>query len=269
MRHLFPKLLLSTACTAALAFGQTTANVFQNTLEVTPELRRVDPPNPKMSGPELEATADRLRSERAFADAADYYRAAAKKIPSADLWTKLGFVELQMMRQDEARKSFERAIKIDRNYDVAYNNLGVIYYVRKHFAQSIKNYKKAIAIDDTTASYHSNLGTVYFAKKEYDKAGQEYLRAIELDPDIFTRASGHGVNMRLASSEDRARYSYVIAKMFAAKGDTERCLLYLRRAIEDGFPVSKNALADQEFNTIRKDPRFKDLVEAKIYTLPQ
>lgn len=267
--RLIPKFLALSAIATSLAFGQSTASVFQNTVEVTPQVRRVDPPPPKMSALELEATADRLRSERAFADAADYYRAAAKKNPSADLWTKLGFVELQMMRQDEARKSFERAIKLDRNYDVAYNNLGVIFYVRKHYAQAIKYYRKAIELDDTSASYHSNLGTVYFAKKDYDKAGQEYMRAIDLDPDIFSRSNGHGVNMRLATSEDRARYSYVIAKMFASKGDTERCLLYLRRAIEEGYPVGKNALTDQEFNAIRKDPRFKELIEAKIYSIPQ
>ena len=105
-------------------------------LEVSPPpVRRADPPSGDAAVAELEERGDTLRAEKSYLDALDYYRAALAKEPnSARIYNKIGINELQMARFNDARKDFERAIKNDRQFADAYNNLGVIYYLQKSTA---------------------------------------------------------------------------------------------------------------------------------------
>ena len=224
---------------------------------VTVRPESLGPPPADASPKQLEDTGDHLREIKLYNDAIDYYQAALKKKPnSATLYNKIGIAHLEMNRLREAQKLFERAAKLDANFPEPVNNLGVVYYLWKKNGKAIKLYRKAIQIRETSASFHSNLGTAYFAKKEYEKATAEYLRAMELDPDIFERQSMAGVGLRMASPEDRARYAYVMAKLCAQRGFFDRSLLYLKKAIEGGYPGVSDAYKDAEFANLRKDPRF-------------
>lgn len=228
-----------------------------NTATAPSEVRRAEPPPPTWSAEELEARGDSLRAEKAYADAIDYYRAAlAKKPNSASMNNKMGMAELMMLRFPKARKAFERALKVDPQYAEAMNNLGVVYYMQSNYKNAIKHYLRAVAARPDNASFYSNLGTAYFARKNFEQASLAYARAQELDPEVFERRSRTGVSAHMASPADRARYSYVIAKIYARVGDTDRCLLYLKKAVEQGFPEIANAYKDEEFASIRKDPRF-------------
>jgi tetratricopeptide (TPR) repeat protein len=123
-------------------------------------------------------------------------------------------------------------------------------------------------LKNDAASYYSNLGTAYFGKKQFDKAIECYAKAVELDPDVFDRSSHAGVQARLASPEDRARYDYVLAKMYARSGVPDRSLHYLKKAMEEGYKDIKDVYKDSEFSTLRKDPRFAELMAAKIPAIP-
>ena len=173
-----------------------------------------------------------------------------------------------MQRFKEAKKSFERAIRADRKNADAYNNLGVIYYEARNYNGAIKHYQKAISLKDDAASYYSNMGAAYFGKKQFDKAVQSYSKAMELDPDIFERTSHAGVLAQLPSPEDRAHYDYVLAKLYARTGVPERSLHYLKKAMEEGYKDIKNVYTDSEFSTLRKDPRFAELMAAKTTAIP-
>ena len=168
-----------------------------------------------------------------------------------------------MQRYRHAKKSFEYSLRADQKHADAYNNLGVTYYAMHNNNQAIKNYQKAISLENDAASYYSNLGTAYFGKKQFDKAIQAYARAVQLDPDIFDRTSHAGVQAKLPSPEDRAHYDYVLAKMYAGAGVTDRSLHYLKKAMEEGYSAIKNVYTDNEFSTLRKDPRFAELMAAK------
>ncbi|MGH9556570.1 MAG: tetratricopeptide repeat protein [Terriglobales bacterium] len=228
-----------------------------NTATAPAEVRRAEPPPASWSAEELEERGDSLRAEKAYADSIDYYRAALAKRPnSASLHNKTGMAELMMLRFPRARKAFERALKVDAQYAEAMNNLGVVYYMQSNYKKAIQRYLKAVALRPDNASFFSNLGTAYFARKNFEQASSAYFRALELDPEIFERRSRTGVSAHMASPADRARYSYVIAKIYARVGDTDRCLLYLKKAVEQGYPEVSNVYKDEEFASIRKDPRF-------------
>jgi tetratricopeptide (TPR) repeat protein len=170
---------------------------------------------------------------------------------------------LMIHRLKDARKDFERAIKLDKRYADAYNNLGVVYYADKNAGKAIKQYKKAIELHADVAPFHNNLGAAYFQKKDFDKAVQSYSEALRLDPSIFERTSRAGVLAQLPSPDDRAHYDYVLAKLFAKMGVADRSLEYLRKAMEEGYKEIGNVYKDAEFAELRKDPRFTELMSSK------
>ena len=235
-----------------------------------PPMRRAKAPAATASVAELEERGDTLRAEKAYLDALDYYRTAIAKEPNnAKLYNKIGIAELQLSRFNEARKDFELAIKNDRQFADACNNLGVSYYSLKKYGNSIKHYEAAIKLRQDSASFYSNLGAAYFSRNQFEKASLAYKEALRIDPDIFERTSRTGVQLQMSSPGDRAHFYYVLARLYAKAGVTDRSLQYLRRAMEEGYKGIENVYKDDEFAGMRKDPRFTDLMAARPLAIPE
>jgi tetratricopeptide (TPR) repeat protein len=270
----YPKYLLVTASllTACISLfpAASVAQVSEQVQIKPPLIRLTDPPAGDASAADLKMKGDELRAQKLYLDALDYYRAAMVKEPhSADLWNRIGITELMMQRYREARKSFDQAIKDNRQFADAYNNLGVVLYEEKKYGAAVKQYKHAIAIDGASASFFSNLGAALFSKKEFEPAVVAYQKAVELDPNVFERTSRGGVQAQLPSPEDRAHYDYTVARLYAKMGFSDRSLEYLRKAMEEGYKDFKNVYKDVEFAELRKDKRFAELVAAKVPALPE
>jgi tetratricopeptide (TPR) repeat protein len=262
----FPKVAFSALL--LLGFASAQMNRSDQVQIAPPLLRGVDPPPPTASAAELESQADALHAQKLYLDALDYYAAALKKMPkSAPILNKVCRTEIMMQRWKEAQKSCQQAVHADPGFATAYGNLGVTYYCQHKFANAVKNYVKAISLDATTASFFSNLGAAYFAQHKFDPAVAAYQHAMELDPDVFMRSSRSGITAQLPSPEDRARYDYTVARLYAKMGLSDKSLEYLRKAREEGFKDLNNVYKDAEFADLRKDPRFVELMAAKTPTL--
>lgn len=230
------------------------------------------PPNPivpadritaNMSASDLETRADQLRAAKEYVDAYDFYRAALAKNPqSAVLYNKLGINELMSLHLRDAKSDFERAIHLNRQFGSAYNNLGVLEYALKKYRPAIKDYEKAIRLEEN-ATYFSNLGAAYFSKKNFPKATEAYSKAVEIDPDVFNNSNRAGISGQIASPEDRAHFSYVLAELYAKQGYADRSLECLRRALEEGYKHADDAYSDAAFAQLRKDPRFVALMSKR------
>ena len=219
-------------------------------------------PSPDMSVEQLEDQGDVLRAQKDFLDAMDFYQAALKKSNTAALHNKAGVCWIQMARYAEARKEFEQAIKMDNTYPEAHNNLGVTYYQMRQYGGAVKEYRKAIKLRETAASFHMNLGSAYFSRKDYEDASREFVRALQIDPMVFDPQPSGGVSVKLATQGDRAYFHYMLAKMYGSRGDAERCRAYLSKANEEGYPYVKDALKDNGFAALRKDPEFVTFVRS-------
>ncbi len=220
-------------------------------------------PDPRASAEQLEDLGDLLRAQKRYLDSIDFYQAAMAKQPTALLWNKEGMAYLLMQRPKEATKCFDRAMKADKHAPEGYNNRGYMEYRKDSYNKAIRYYQKALSIRPTDAVFHYNMGSAYFAMHNYARAAQEYHAAYTLDPDIFQRVSKTGIMAQSTSPEDRAAFSFMVAKLYAQAGDFDHALEYLRKALEEGYKDIKKVYTDAEFASLREDKRFTELMAQK------
>lgn len=225
-------------------------------------------PNPSASAKDLEEQGDALRAQKRYLDSLDFYSAAIAKRPTALLWNKEGMAYLFLQKYPEAAKCFNRAIKADKKAPEGYNNRGYMEQRNRNFDKAIRYYKKALALQPNDAVFHYNMGSSYWGKHQYGLAAQQYRAAYVLDPDIFNRVSRIGVMAQSSSPEDRAAFSFMVAKMYAQAGDFDHSLEYLRKAMEEGYKDIHKVYTDSEFATLRTDKRFEELMSQKPQPIP-
>lgn len=218
-----------------------------------------------MTVADLEKAADQARSQKNYDIAIRYLRAAVRKDgQNALLYNKLGLTELKKDDYKAARAYFEKAVKRDDRFADAVNNIGAVEYLRKNYSSAAKYFKKAVALEETRATFHINLGAAWLSQKKLDQAVAEYTRAVELDPNALQTDSRVGVTAQIASPEERAQYAYLLAKIYAKRGDVENCLQCLRKAKEDGYRYLANVYRDEDFSRMRDNPRLQEVVPPPI-----
>ena len=205
-----------------------------------------------------EMRGDIMMARKMYRDALDYYKPGADK--SAVLANKTGIAYHQLLDLNDAKKYYDRAVKLNPRYAEAINNLGTIYYARKSYRRAVEEYKKALRITPDSASILSNLGTAYFARKDYENASKAYQQALTLDPEVFERRSTQGTLLQDQSVEERARFHYYLAKTYAQAGTKDRALLYIRKALEEGFKDRNKFIKEPEFAALQDDPEFQELL---------
>jgi tetratricopeptide (TPR) repeat protein len=214
-----------------------------------------------MTVAELEKAGDLARAAKDYDDAITYFQAALRKDKkNAVLYNKLGLSYLKRGNLPEARSNFEKASKRNSKYADAFNNVGAVYYVQKNFGSAARYFKKALALDETRPVFHVNLGAAWFSQNKVDRAIAEYSRALQLDPEALNQNSRGGVTAQISSPEERARYDFMLAKIYARIGDTEKCLHCLKKAKEGGYKNLANVYKDEEFSRLRQDPRLSEIV---------
>ena len=206
-----------------------------------------------------EGRGDVFMARKMYREAIESYEQAPQN--SAIVWNKLGIAYHQMMQLDAAMKRYRHAIRLDRKYPEAINNLGTVYYAEKNYGRASSCYKRALKLAPNAASIYSNLGTAYFAQKRYKQAWEAYNTAFQLDPEVFEHRSTYGVLLQERTVEERARFHYYLAKIYASKGQKDRALEYIRKALEEGFTDRKKLLQDPEFAAMRDLPEFKELLK--------
>jgi tetratricopeptide (TPR) repeat protein len=215
-------------------------------------------PKPPLS-PEMRG--DIFMARKMYREAIEAFKEGSPKDPV--LWNKSGIAYHQMLQLDNARKSYEQALKLKPDYLEAMNNIGTIYYAKKSYRRSISWYNKALkqaASGSRAASVYMNLGTAYFARKKYQEATDAYQTAMKIDPEVFEHHGTTGVMLEERSIEERAKYHYYVAKLYAKNGRTELALQYLRKALEEGFKEKDKLAKDPEFAPMRDTDEFKLLL---------
>jgi tetratricopeptide (TPR) repeat protein len=214
-----------------------------------------------MTTAQLDAEGDRLRQAKDYLSALDCYRAAIRRHATAEYYNKVALSELLLRHPADAENPAKKAVHKNKHMAEAWNNLGVAYYLQHKLDESIRTYKRAISLNPNSASFHNNLAAALMDSKQYERGTAEYRKAFELDPGFFEHASQNGISAHMNSPEDRAQFSFAMARLFAATGDLDRTLHFLRSAIEDGYPKIDEVYRDKEFAPVRNDERFLALMK--------
>ena len=225
---------------------------------ITGSALAADTPAPSIT---KEQRGDVYMARKMYREAIDTYRdAETASADKAVLEDKIGIAWHQIGDITAALRSYQRAIKLDPKYADAINNVGTIYYTQKRYGRAIREYQRALKISPEAAAIWSNLGTAQYARRRFKEMSEAYAKAIELDPTVFDARNGPGTQMQDRAVEDKARYHFEMAKIYAKAGKNELALQYLRKSLEEGFTDKAKINKDPEFEALRDTTEFKDLM---------
>jgi adenylate cyclase len=181
-------------------------------------------------------------------------------------------------RWEEAIAEGKRAQNLDPLSVETNRAVGSIFYFAGRYEEAIDQYTKTIELDPKDARLHDFLADVYARKGMYPEAiaeEQKYLSlsgdeeaAQELGRDFAS--SGYQPAMQalyrktLAFLEEAAKYAYVssvhFAVLYAKLGQNDQAFAWLEKAFEERQPWLGQLHTDPQFEPLRSDRRFADLV---------
>ncbi len=220
-------------------------------------------PDPATASPQqLETAADVMRARRFPEDALDFYIDALQRGGNQDiLLNKIGTTELELQEIEKARAYFKRVVTLDRKSADGWNNLGAVEYLNHHPDDAIIDYKRALKLNQRSPVFHSNLGTIYMEEENFSKARKEFETAIRLDPHVFDYHGLGGTNTHVLAPEERGRYCYEMARLYALRGDSNNVLHWLAMSSEAGFDVLAVMKQDSTMAKYNNNPRLALLIK--------
>jgi tetratricopeptide (TPR) repeat protein len=210
-----------------------------------------------------EEIGDLYMARKQFREASETYKRLSDENPrNAVYLNKLGIALHQQEALGLALKYYQRSLKADPHYADAQNNIGTIWYQRKRFGKAIRAYEKAIKIRDDMPVLYSNLGYAYFGDKKYEESIIAFRIALTKDPELFEHTGSRtGSLLQDRSVSDRGRFYFLLAKSFAESGNIQRCVLYLRKAKDEGYAsFVEDVKKDKAFSAALKEPVVQELI---------
>ena len=93
--------------------------------------------------------------------------------------TDLGAVYFQQKQYEIALEEFGLAAKIDPNYALAYNGLGLVNAELGKDSDADSNFKKAVQIDPNNSESQNNYGTFLCSRSRFDESIPHFLAAVK------------------------------------------------------------------------------------------
>jgi len=204
-----------------------------------------------------------------------------------------GGVSLAESNPDKAIIQLNEAVTLNPNSSKAHNLLGIAYFQKKDYRLAIKEYEKAIKLDPSYAQAYNNLGSACFMLGENSRAEEMFMKAISLSPDLISPHYGLGTLLALQGKvEESSHYFnkgieldpeflernpafvatftsgalrnpevlFIYAKIYAAAGNVEKAVLYLKNAELAGFKDWERIAKEKEFDKVREDERIKSFI---------
>jgi TolB-like protein/Flp pilus assembly protein TadD len=184
----------------------------------------------------------------------------------------------RVSRWEEAIAEGKHAQELDPLSVETSRALGSVFYWAGRNEEALDQYKKTIELDPKDARLHGHLADVYARKGMYPEAIAEQQKDLTLSGDEEAAqdlgrdfaGSGYHAAMKalyrktLAFLEEAAKYAYVssvhFAVLHAKLGQNDRAFAWLERAFEERQPWLGQLRVDPQFEPLRSDPRFADLV---------
>jgi tetratricopeptide (TPR) repeat protein len=203
-----------------------------------------------------EERGDLLMIHHAYEEAATAYSMAPE---SAMIWNKMGIAWHHLLAIGEARRDYEKALRLQPDFSDALNNLGATYFAERNYKKAIDLYNRALHFAPKSAIITANLGTAYFATGKGKQGADAYRAAFALDPSVFDMNAPQIVQGP-SQAHDRARLDFCLAELFASSKNVDRALDYLQKAFSAGYLDRKQLMQEPAFAEVRATPEFAELL---------
>jgi tetratricopeptide (TPR) repeat protein len=220
-------------------------------------MRSAHPQNSNTSTTPAEVQGDLHMANGDYAAAIAAYQRSSLR--SAAIWNKIGVAYHHLFALEEARKYYQRALRLDPRYPDALNNLAAVYHGEGKYKKAEKTYKRALKYRPNSAVTYRNLGTAYFSDGNYKEGANAYQKALELNPNSFDPDQTEVIEEKF-SRRRRVAVNYCLAKAYALAGKDEQALVYLRKALDAGFNDRRLLMEDKGFAQLRTTPEFQQLI---------
>jgi TolB-like protein/Tfp pilus assembly protein PilF len=180
-----------------------------------------------------------------------------------------------MGRFEEGYTELKRAVRLDPHSLMIRVTLGFVYWCWRRYDQAIEQFERALEIDSDFITAHCNMGFTYVEQLKYDRAIAAGQKAVELSQSAPTfvallgdeyAVAGHLLEARKTLEQlqelSKQQYvtSYVVARIYAALGETDEALRWLETAYQERAAWMVALKIDPRFDNLRSDPRFQDLM---------
>ena len=218
----------------------------------------------------------KLMYEWEFAGAEQEYKRGIALNPSdatAHHW--YGVMLMFTGRSEEAERELRTALKFDPVSLVIPCALGRNYLLTGRLAEAAEQARQVLELDPHYADAHYLMGAVYEARKQFGEAIAEYQKYLESAGRISDTVSELAVAYAMAGKTTEARRLLAelehhakemnvpptdIAAVYAALGDRDAAIASLERGFEKKCTGMTLLLMDPEFQSLRADPRFQDIL---------
>ncbi|HSH72728.1 MAG TPA: type IV pilus biogenesis/stability protein PilW [Methylophilaceae bacterium] len=101
------------------------------------------------------------------------------KQESARIHTELGAGYLGQYQMAIALEEFTEAVRIDPNYALAYNGLGMVYAALKEDAKADDSFKKSVRLQPGNSETRNNYGTYLCSRNRIDESITQFMEAVK------------------------------------------------------------------------------------------
>ncbi len=98
---------------------------------------------------------------------------------------ELGNVYQSMNRNEDAKKEFMEAIRLDPNFAAPTNGLSYIYAAQGLYNEAIETQKRYASLSPGDANPFDSMGEIYFIMGDFRKSVASYLEALRVQPSFF------------------------------------------------------------------------------------
>ncbi len=160
-------------------------------------------------------------------------------------------------KTQEAKADFEKVIQLDPGYETAYQNLGCSLLNEMKLAEAERVLRQALYRFPAGASAYFTLGTVLVLQNKGDEAMAMLRKGLDLDPEYFSREKKFSTGLN-PHEKNNPELFFSYARLFAANGNIEKTVDYLRLAKKAGFSDWRRIKTMNDFDPVRADPALKE-----------
>jgi len=190
---------------------------------------------------------------KVWSDGVLFWSDVVKKSPGlAKAYLNLGVAYADAGNDDQALRSYEKAIGLDNNYAEAYSNRGVIYMKMGNHEKALADFNRAIELNDAYLNAFHNRGTLYAKSRQFKLAMADLNKALTINPSHPESYNERGTVYLLLHRPEEALEDFQQAVLY----DPGYVMAYNNRgAVYNELKEYDIAVRDFKL-AIRLDPKF-------------